>query len=226
MSTTNTAATSFALLPPVIPTREHQKLDQHTRVYVYIAGSTALMTIMKSLGATAFYVSASGRRDHLYRIENRRDLRHGSILADPNDRHSCIARELPLGHEHFLHPIKEDHLANVVLPAWCQLNDGVIEVELPAGTDTTSFEKAFALALGARGLNSWLDTPDGQARLQAAGYDPRLRLCTDYKYIGRKARRSLVTEAFLIRPLREMDLIINAIVAIRDGLASNTHVNH
>lgn len=119
MSIVTTASKAFALLPPVIPTREHQKLDQHTRVYVYIAGSTALMTIMKSLGATAFYVSASGRRDHLRRIENRRELKHGGVLADPSDRHSCIARDLPLGEEHFLHPIKEEHLANVVLPAWC-----------------------------------------------------------------------------------------------------------
>ena len=226
MSIVTAAFNAFTLPPAVVPSREHQNLDRHTRVYVYICGSTALMNLMKGLGATAFYVSASGRRDHLRRIENRRELKHGSILADPDDRHSCCARELPLGYEHFLHPIKEQHLTNVVLPAWCRLRDGVLEIELPIGADTTTFEKAFATALEARNLNGWLDTSDGQKRLQAAGYDPRLRLHTDYRFIGRKARRSIVTEAFLIRPVREMHLIIKAIASIREALVSNLAVNH
>lgn len=207
--------TSTHLMPPaIIPPRKAQKLDQRLRAVVYCAGSTALMNFAKSLGLTAFYVSVSGRRDHLKRIENRRELRHGSILADPANR-EATAFQLPLGREHFLSPFDDEATEGIVLPNGVQITDGVIEVDLDPADNSTAFDKRLASAFRDRQLNRYLDTPEGQARLIEVGHDPRKRLCTAYRFIGRRDRISIVTEAFLFRPRRELQDLINVIEIVR-----------
>lgn len=207
--------TATHLMPPaIIPPRKAQKLDQRLRAVVYFAGSTALMNFAKSLGLTAFYVSVSGRRDYLKRIENRRQLSHGSILADPSNR-EATAVQLPLGREHFLSPIDDEAMKGVSLSIGIRIVDGIIEVDLDPRDSTTAFDKRLASALRDRQLNRYLDTADGQARLIEAGHDPRKRLCTAYEFIGRHPRISIVTEAFLFRPRRELQALIDVIQAVR-----------
>lgn len=207
--------TNTHLMPPaVVPPRRFQKLDQRLRATVYIAGATSLMTFCKSLGVTAYYISASGRRDHLKRIENRRDIRHGSLLADPADKAST-AIELDLGEEHFLSPITDDMAAGILLPDGIRVAQGVIEVDLAPGDTTTAFEKRLARGLRSRMLNTWLGTPQGQSSMIEAGYDPKMRLHTAYRYIGPEPRISLVTEAFRFRPRRELQALINVIEIVR-----------
>ena len=207
--------TQTALMPPaIIPSRRAQMLDQRLRAVVYCAGSTALMNFAKSLGLTAFYVSVSGRRDYLKRIENRRQLSHGSILADPSNR-EATALQLPLGREHFLSPIDDEAKEGILLPDGIRIFDGIIEVDLDPKDTSTAFDKRLATALADRKLNTYLDTADGQTRLIEAGHDQRKRPCTADEFIGRRPRISLVTEAFLFRPRREMQALINVIHAVR-----------
>lgn len=203
---------AFELAP--IPSIRHQRLDERMRVCVYISGSTSLMNFLKPLGATAYYISVSGRRDVMRRIENRRDLAHGSVLADPGNRHDG-AVTLDLGHEHFLSQIKPAYLGSDPLPPGLDLIDGILEIDLPSGASTTAFDKALARALAPRNLNTWLGTPDGQSRMIEAGYNPAHRLHTDYLHIGEAPRRSIVTEAFLFRPRKEMQGLIDIIAQVK-----------
>lgn len=200
-------------LPP-IPSRKNQGLHEHLRVHVYIAGSTALMTLCKTLGATAYYVSATGRRNPMDRIANRRDLRHGSILADPANP-EATRTELPHGDEHFLSPILADQASGLILPSSIRILNGMIEVALDPSDNSTAFEKRLARALSRRQLNNWLGSDYGQRHMIDAGLDPKLRLFTDYRYIGAQNRLSQVQEAFLFRPKREMQGLIDTIDAVR-----------
>lgn len=207
--------TNTDLMPPaIVPTRNAQGLHERLRATVYIAGATSLMTFCKALGVTAFYISASGRREHMHRIENRRDIQHGSILANPAQKETT-AIQLDLGEEHFLSPIDAEVAAKILLTDGIRFVDGVIEVDLAPGDTTTGFEKRLARGLKSRMLNNWLGTPQGQSSMSEAGYDPKLRLHTAYRYIGPEPRISLVTEAFLFRPRRELQDLINVIEIVR-----------
>ena len=211
-------------LPP-IPSRQRQGLDKRLRAYVYLAGSTAHANFMKNLGATAFFIGVSGRRDVNERIENRRQLAHGSILANPADPERG-AIQLEHGGEWFLVPVEERFWGGCALPTGIRLTEGMFEVDLPVGTTSTAFDDALAKALEPRELNRWLATKQGRSHMVGAGYDPELRLHTDYQFIGRANRRSPVREAYLIRPRRESPLLIQAISTILDELWSRSEHGH
>jgi hypothetical protein len=72
-------------------------------------------------------------------------------------------------------------------------------------------EKLFQKLLKERNLNTFLKSDDGQRRLKELGLPRSTRLFTDYTDIG-KVRRSLACEIFLIRPQRELAVLLRALI--------------
>ena len=72
--------TSFPL--PRIPSRQHQRLDEGSKLAIYIAGSRAHQHFLQPMGMTAYQVGVTGRRNVDDRIEDKRRRRYGSIHED------------------------------------------------------------------------------------------------------------------------------------------------
>ena len=205
---------SFPL--PRIPSRQHQRLDEGTKLAIYIAGSRAHQHFLQPMGMTAFQVGVTGRRNVEDRIEDKRYRRYGSILMDPRapDAGSHCLR---WGHDICLIKIWNKMLQGVTIPPGLAVTDGVIEVRLSPGITTEEADKRVSRMLEPRSVNRYLATPDGQKRMQQAGYDPNHRLTTAYTDIGREPRYSLAEEIYLIRPKREMQGLLDAVAEALKG---------
>ena len=216
-SNAETGNPSFPL--PPIPSRQHQRLDEGTRLAIYIAGSRAHQHFLQPMGMTAYQVGVTGRRSFHDRIEDKRHHRYGSILMNPRAPEAG-SYSLRCGDDICLIRIFDDMLRGVTIPVGLAVVDGVMEVRLLPGITTEEADKRISRMLAPRSLNRYLATLDGQKRMAEAGYDPRHRLTTAYTDIGREPRYSLAEEIYLIRPKRELQRLLDAVAEALSGSIS------
>lgn len=212
----SSAAPHFTLAP--IPSQAAQGLraDSHD-VWVYLAGSTALKLFMQQLGATAYKVGTSGRRDLNDRIRDLRRKRYAGAFCSAQEVDGP-ARELPHADEWFQVPILPSNLAGVAMPEGIRLEGNALRLTLPRSVSAVAFDEAVRALLRPRALDAFLASPDGRARLEAAGFDPDGRLMTTYDLIG-APRRSVASELYLVRPSREMPALVAALAELMARMA-------
>ncbi len=203
-------------LPP-IPSRSKQGLHAGQRIAIYFAGSRAIQHGVQPLGVTAFICGVTGRRYVDERILDKRKRRYASVLADPNNP-KAAAKELVGGGDIFLMPITDAMLVGVKIPVGLAISKGVIEARLKPGIVVEDADKAVANALAHRSLNRYLATSDGKRRLSETGIPVNHRFCTKYSDIGPEIRLSEAHEVFCIRPMRELQGLLNVIALGLGGL--------
>jgi hypothetical protein len=201
---------------PHIPSRQHQRLDEGTKLAIYIAGSRAHQHFLQPMGMTPFQIGVTGRRNVDDRILDKRRRRYGSILMDPHAP-EADAHCLMWGHDVCLIRIWDEMLEDVAVPHGLAIIDGVIEVRLKSGITTEEADKRISRMLAPRSVNRYLETLDGQKRMEEAGYNTSHRLTTAYTDIGPEPRYSLAEEIYLIRPKRELQALLDAMAAALDG---------
>ena len=206
-------------LPP-IPSMRRQRLQHGIPVVLYGMGATPVRDFMQPLGATSYKVGLYARRYLTAKIEDLRLRRYASVVAPLSDRMAALAQH-PLGNEWFLTRLPDPTADPQTQALFAQLReaeyvDGVIRFRLDPGLRLADTEKRFQRMLAPRNLNAFLGSEDGQARLREAGLPPDTRLFTDYTDIGRNVRRSLACELFLIRPQRELAVLLRALIRAID----------
>jgi hypothetical protein len=201
---------------PHIPSRQHQRLNEGTKLAIYIAGSRAHQHFLQPLGITAFQIGVTGRRNVDDRILDKRRHRYGSILMDPHAP-EADAYCLMCGHDVCLARIWDEMLEGVAVPDGLAVIDGVIEVRLFPNITIEQADKRISRMLAPRSVNRYLETVDGQKRMAEAGYNTSHRLTTAYTDIGREPRYSRAEEIYLIRPKRELQALLDAVAAALDG---------
>jgi hypothetical protein len=214
------ATTLFPLKTP--PPLAAQRLDRGTHeMVVYLLGATHLRDFLKPIGLTAWKVGVTGCREAERRAEDCRRKKYASILKRPADA-SDPGRMLNNGHEWFIAPVQEAWLGGNELPVGITIRDGTIRLTMPTAVTVVDVDRALHDVLHSRSLNAYLDGPDGQRRLLAAGYDPKARLHTSYTLMTPLPRLSLAKELYLIRPQRELLGLVHAIEAVAARLRAET----
>lgn len=209
----NTHAPQFEL--PHIPSMKAQGLDNGVLIALYLLGSTALRDFMQPIGATAYKAGLTARRYLDQKILDLGLRGYASIIAPANDRAHEIAKH-PLSREWFLTRLPDPAADEAALELMRLLpdavyRDGIIQFRLAPGLAIADVEKRFQAFLEPRNLNTFLSTDAGKKRLKKAGLPESARLFTDYNDIGR-IRRSLACEIFLVRPQRELVVLLQALV--------------
>ena len=177
-------------------------------------GATHLRDIMQALGLTAFKVGLTTRRCVDGRVLDLRGRRYASLIADTTSPNRTL-REYKTGHEWFLLPVPDPTLDPTTAALLAQLphgrfdceHGGVVTFRMLHTLDVANLEHGFQEVLVARNLLTVLSTEDGCSRLCEAG----LPEGTDYTLIGRR-RRSLASELFCVRPSKEMDVLVRALL--------------
>jgi hypothetical protein len=200
---------------PEIPSRERQGLAAGVACAMYLAGGTAPRDFFQPLGVTAFKGGLTSRRDVLQRILDLRARSYASVIAPLEQREHTISKH-PLGCEWFLSPVPDpdgdsEALALLEKIPGGAYDNGVIKFRLPHGRELPEIEKKFQSLLAPRALNRFLASEDGKRRLIGAGFPETARLFTDYDLIG-NVRRSLASELFLVRPRRELGVLLAALL--------------
>ena len=201
---------------PAVPPRQAQALHLGILVTLYLCGATHLRDFMQSLGLTAFKIGLTARRYVDGRVLDLRGRRYAGVLADENRRETTL--QTYKGDEWFLSPIPNPTADPVTAALLGQLphgafdrDRGVISFRMPHCMDVASLEQRFQELLVARNLLTVLATEDGRARLRDAGLPEGARLFTDYALIGRR-RRSIASELFCVRPTKELDVLLQALL--------------
>jgi hypothetical protein len=213
----------FAL--PPIPSMAEQNLHngQH-HATLYLAGATHLRDFCQPIGVTAFKIGITGNRDAQARIVDLRRKSYGSLLlplrnaADGTAPSIMPAATLALANEWFLMPLQGEWLTNTVLADGVTLKGNTIGITVPRGITTEALDKAVHALLGPRSLQAYLATPEGRARMIAAGRDPDSWLHTSYSLMTTKQRISPVAEIYLFRPRRELPELVTALGALLESL--------
>jgi hypothetical protein len=202
----------FAL--PPIPSRRVQRLNEGVAGCLYVAGGTATRDFLQPLGVTGFKYGLTSRRTALERILDLRRKRYGAIVADKNNRDVTIL-DHARGDEWFISPLEapandpEITAALATIPQG-EIAGGVVSFRLPFGVDLASLDQLFQNLMAPRNLNTFLASADGRERLQEVGLPAGARLFTDYLLMG-QPRRSLASEIYLIRPRRELGVLVSAL---------------
>ena len=199
---------------PGAPTRDQQGLLEGIFCCLYVAGNSAIRDFLQALGITGYKCGLTSRRDVLERIRHLRLRRYGAILA-PLDRRDEEILDHPHGDEWFLSELPDPSLDPeaqkiLALIPFAAYRDGIITFRLPQGRSLVEVEQKFQQLLAGRDLNRFLETQDGRERLVEAGWPANSRLYTDYRLIGER-RRSLASEIVLIRPRRELAVLLQAL---------------
>jgi hypothetical protein len=218
------ACPSKFALPP-IPSMTEQNLHngQH-HATLYLAGATHLRDFCQPLGVTAFKIGITGNRDAQARIVDLRRKSYGSLLLPlentKNGKAPSImpAVTLALAHEWFLMPLNAEWLADTIMPDGVTVNGNTIGITIPRGVTTEALDKAVHTLLRQRSLRAYLATPEGRARMIAAGRDPDSWLHTSYALMTEKQRISPVAEIYLFRPRRELPELVVALGALLKSL--------
>ena len=213
---------------PAVPPRGAQNLHLGVLVTLYLCGATHLRDLMQSLGLTAFKIGLTARRYVDGRVLDLRGRRYAGVLADENHRETTL-KTYNHSDEWFLSPIPNPAADPVTAALLGQLphgtfdcDRGVVSFRMPHSMDVANLEQRFQELLVARNLLTVLATKDGRARLRDAGLPERARLFTDYALIGRR-RRSISSELFCVRPTRELDVLLHALLlAIEQEQARHT----
>jgi hypothetical protein len=213
----------FAL--PHIPSMAEQNLhDGQHHATLYLAGATHLRDFCQPLGVTAFKIGITGNRDAQARIVDLRRKSYGSLLLPlANTKNGkapsiTLTTTLALAHEWFLMPLSHEWLADTVLPNGVSLNSNTLGFTIPPGITTEAVDKAVHALLGPRSLQAYLATPEGRARMIAAGRDPGSWLHTSYTLMTEKQRISPVAEIYLFRPRRELPELVAALGALLESM--------
>jgi hypothetical protein len=218
------ACPSRFALPP-IPSMAEQNLrnGQHYAT-LYLAGATHLRDFCQPIGVTAFKIGITGNRDAQARIVDLRRKSYGSLLLplentkDGTTPSITPSATLALAHEWFLMPLQGEWLTDTVLPDGVTLNGNTLGITIPPGITTEVLDKAVHALLRPRSLQAYLATPEGRARMIAAGRDPDSWLHTSYTLMTEKQRISPVAEIYLFRPRRELPELVSALGALLESL--------
>jgi hypothetical protein len=212
------------VLPP-IPSMAMQNLhDGQHHATLYLAGATHLRDFCQPLGVTAFKIGITGNRDAQARIVDLRRKSYGSLLlplgnaGDGTPPLITPTTTLALAHEWFLMPLQEEWLADTIVPDSVTLNGNTIGITVPRGITTEAVDKAVHALLRPRSLRAYLATPEGRARMIAAGRDPESWLHTSYSLMTEKQRISPVAEIYLFRPRRELSKLVAELGALLGSL--------
>jgi hypothetical protein len=211
-------------LPPIPSMAEQNLRDGQHHATLYLAGATHLRDFCQPLGVTAFKIGITGNRDAQARIVDLRRKRYGSLLLPSgNTKGGTLqlvspAATLALAHEWFLMPLSGEWLADTVLPDGVILNGNTLGITIPRGITTETLDKAVHALLRPRSLRAYLATPEGRARMIAAGRDPDSWLHTSYALMTEKQRISPVAEIYLFRPRRELPELVVALGALLKSL--------
>jgi hypothetical protein len=211
-------------LPPIPSMAEQNLHDGQHHATLYLAGATHLRDFCQPIGVTAFKIGITGNRDAQARIVDLRRKSYGSLLLPlantKNGKAPSITptTTLALAHEWFLMPIHEEWLADTVLPDGVKLNGNTLSITVPRGITTEALDKAVHVLLRSRSLQAYLSTPEGRARMIAAGRDPNSWLHTSYTLMTEKQRISPVAEIYLFRPRRELPELVAALGVLLESL--------
>jgi hypothetical protein len=200
---------------PHIPSIKEQGLDHGVLMAMYLMGSTSLRDFLQPLGATGYKAGLSARRYMDQKILDIRLRGYGSVVAPLHDRDNAISIH-PLPKEWFLSRLPDPADDADAMELLKQLpegsyNEGVVLFRLPPGLSIAKVEKSFQALLEPRNLNTFLGSDDGKSRLKAFDLPEDTRLFTDYFDMGR-TRRSLACEIFLVRPQRELAVLLRALI--------------
>ena len=206
---------------PSIPPRKQQGLEDGVRAALYGAGSTSGRDFFQPMGVTAYKFGLSSRLYIQERIADLRRRNYAGVVADLRNREVTISKH-PKAHEWFLSPLSDPSLDTAALALLKLLphgefDNGIVTFRLPPAVDLTLLEQEFQKKLLQRNVNTFLSSADGRQRLIACGHTERTRLFTDYADIGR-VRRSVASELFLVRPLREMSTLLAALLVALEEL--------
>jgi hypothetical protein len=212
-------SSGFAL--PPIPSMAMQNLhDGQHHATLYLAGATHLRDFCQVLGVTAFKIGITGNRDAQARIADLRRKSYGSLLLPLGNNIDGIspsitpAITLALAHEWFLMPLSGEWLGDTIMPDGVTLNGNTLGITVPQRITTEAVDKAVHALLSPRSLQAYLATPEGRARMIAAGRDPESWLHTSYSLMTEKQRISPVAEIYLFRPRRELPELVMALGAL------------
>jgi hypothetical protein len=218
------ACPSRFALPPIPSMAEQNLHDGQHHATLYLAGATHLRDFCQVLGVTAFKIGITGNRDAQARIVDLRRKSYGSLLlplgntGDATQPPITPAATLALAHEWFLMPLQEEWLADTIMPDGVTLNGNTLGITVPRSITTEALDKAVHALLGPRSLQAYLATPEGRARMIAAGRDPDSWLHTSYSLMTEKQRISPVAEIYLFRPRRELPELVMALGALLESL--------
>lgn len=200
---------------PFIPQRVVPAADTRVVMAMYLLASPALRDFVKPLGVNAYHVGLTVERYLKQKVLEVGLRGYGSIVAPVHDRQNTILIH-PQGSDWRLEPLPQPVPANgaaafvAQLPAGAYV-DGVITFRLPHELRIADVETQFHDQLAARNLNAFLKSAIGKERLAKAGMPAGARLFTDYDP-DEEPRRSLASEIFLIRPQRELAVLLQALV--------------
>jgi hypothetical protein len=206
---------------------EQNLRDGQHHATLYLAGATHLRDFCQVLGVTAFKIGITGNRDAQARIVDLRRKSYGSLLLPSGNTRDGTppsitpAVTLALAHEWFLMPLSDQWLGDTIMPNGVTLNGNTLGITVPRGITTEALDKRVHALLRPRSLQAYLATPEGRARMIAAGRDPESWLHTSYTLMTEKQRISPVAEIYLFRPRRELPELVVALGALlkslRDG---------
>jgi hypothetical protein len=207
------ACPSRFALPP-IPSMAEQNLHngQH-HATLYLAGATHLRDFCQPIGVTAFKIGITGNRDAQARIVDLRRKSYGSLLLPLGNNIDGISQSITPAIT-----LHAEWLTNTVLPDGIAPNGNTIGITVPPGVTTEAVDKAVHALLRPRSLQAYLATPEGRARMIAAGRDPDSWLHTSYTLMTEKQRISPVSEVYLFRPRRELPELVTALGALLESL--------
>lgn len=200
---------------PFIPQRVVPAADTRVVMAMYILASPALRDFVKPLGINAYHVGLTVERYLEQKVLEVGLRGYAAIVAPLHDRQKTILIH-PQGSEWRLEPLPQPAPANgagtlvAQLPAGAYA-DGVITFRLPHELRIADVETQLHDQLAARNLNTFLKSTTGKERLVKAGIPAGARLFTDYDPDD-DPRRSLASEIFLIRPQRELAVLLQALV--------------
>lgn len=200
---------------PFIPQRVVPAADTRVVMAMYLLASPALRDFVMPLGVNAYHVGLTVERYLEQKVLEVGLLGYGSIVAPIHDRDKAILVH-PQANDWRLEPLPCPSLATGAAAFVAQLPagayaDGVITFRLPHELRIADVEAQFRSLLAARNLNIFLSSATGRERLAKSRMPAGTRLFTDYDQDG-QPRRSLASKIYLIRPQRELAVLIQALV--------------
>lgn len=216
------------LLPlPAIPSQRQQRLGDGTHeARVYIAGATHLRSYLKPLGITAYKIGVTGRRSTWNRIMDLRSNRYAGVLRNEQTQE---VTPLEGGDDWFQMPLHDDSAGLWELPTGVAIDRSTIVLTMSTRIPIEQLDDRIHMALAPRDLRRYLLGEEGQARLRAAGYDPRRQLWTNNSLANDGRRPSAASELYLFRPRRELrDLLscLGEVVAVIERELDNQSSRH
>lgn len=174
---------------------------------VYSAGCPGLFALSKRIGQPIVKIGTTTRADAMERIADLRWTEYGGYDLSQANTKVGFADYRKI----------EFQLASAGLPTGVRLDNGIFQVDLPAGWSGTDFEKAFRRVLLPYSVRRWAESVRGSIVLKRLGMVPAdLRL-----NIKSGVRVCEATEFYLLSPARQGADVLALITKAMSGDTTN-----